>query len=693
MEAKFFKLIIQGIVCLKTACIFASQDFIVVNKKDITHQFVRIDKPTDHFTQNVFPVWENETFEIFDQVKDKEAIAIDIGAWIGTTAIWLAKNFHHVVAIEPDYKSVDCLKKNLAASDCWNFSLCDRPLSNRTENVIFGPRGPVLNESISYIKNRVDNDLEYTKKSITFKQLIYDYIYDQETLKNRSISFIKCDIEGGEEDVLEDILHFAYNNQCKVYLSFHLDWWKSKTINEFEYLFKYFKTNCPEKDICQYLTQHPWASLLFEPLDAGVLVKKNMTAVVIGYNQYTFIKNMVGQLEKYTSDIVVIDNASTYQPLLDYYANDFKYTLLKQKVNDGPGVYSQGRIQKIVGDLYILTDPDLQFNPNLPENFIREFIDIMNEFGASRVGFALFIDSDDIRTDITFNGRSIKDWESQFWQNQLIYSPNPNIELYNASIDTTFCLINRRLKYPHIRVAGDYTCFHIPWYKNFQHLLAKGEYQSYLNNNISTNWFKNELDQQYEHACYQPSDINEHVKTLRMLAMKCSSVVEIGVRTMVSTWGILKGLSENPSGCSSYLGIDIDLPPSDTLNLAKKIAEENGISFSFLQANDMTVDLEPTDMLFIDSLHTYCHLTYELEKFSPKVSQYIAMHDTSWGNIDDPTYLGDYSEYPAEYDRTKRGLWQAIEDFLKRHPEWTLIERRFNNYGFTILKRISSIHK
>jgi|GEM_PF-515531 len=198
-----------------------------------------------------------------------------------------------------------------------------------------------------------------------------------------------------------------------------------------------------------------------------------------------------------------------------------------------------------------------------------------------------------------------------------------------------------------------------------------------------------ELQRKYEISCSQPSDINEHIYTLRCLAKECPSVVEIGTKSMVSTWGILQGLSENPSAARSYLGIDLTAPPLATLNLAKRLAEESGIQFSFWQANDMSVDIESTEMLFIDSLHTYCHLTYELEKFSPKVSKYIAMHDTSWGNIDDPVYHGDFSEYPPEYDRSKRGLWLAIEDFLQSHPEWTLHERYLNNYGFTILKRVS----
>ena len=68
------------------------------------------------------------------------------------------------------------------------------------------------------------------------------------------------------------------------------------------------------------------------------------------------------------------------------------------------------------------------------------------------------------------------------------------------------------------------------------------------------------------------------------------------------------------------------------------------------------------------------------------------MHDTDdpWGYIDDfQVYQGDKSEYPASIDRNRVGLWAAVEDFLKRHPEWVLQERRLNNHGFTILKRIS----
>lgn len=202
---------------------------------------------------------------------------------------------------------------------------------------------------------------------------------------------------------------------------------------------------------------------------------------------------------------------------------------------------------------------------------------------------------------------------------------------------------------------------------------------------------KYHLQQMYQHHCAAKSDINEHIPVLKELAKECASVIEIGIRSMVSTWGVLLGLAENNMPTKDYIGIDLNYPPTDSLNLAKRLAEANNISFKFWQANDMEITIDPTDMLFIDSLHTYCHLTYELETFSPKINKYIAMHDTSapWGEIDDTEYKGDYSEYPAHFNREKRGLWLAVEDFLNRHPEWALHQRRFNNHGFTVLKRIA----
>ena len=54
------------------------------------------------------------------------------------------------------------------------------------------------------------------------------------------------------------------------------------------------------------------------------------------------------------------------------------------------------------------------------------------------------------------------------------------------------------------------------------------------------------LREMYEYQCNTPSDIYQHIPILCQLAKECSSATEIGIRSIVSTWGILQGLSESP---------------------------------------------------------------------------------------------------------------------------------------------------
>ena len=214
----------------------------------------------------MFENWENETFEVFDRMKNKEGIAIDLGAWIGTTSIWLSKHFYHVLSVEADKESLKCLDTNLKASDCLNVTICPKAIAEKCQKVIFGTLSRTLNESMSCIKEISNLESDYFTESISFKQLLSEYILANETLNSHKITFIKCDIEGGEENILEDLLNFAYNNGVTLWISFHLDWWKHKQIDEFEGLFKQFKIESPQEDVCDYIRGHPFTTLLFQPL-------------------------------------------------------------------------------------------------------------------------------------------------------------------------------------------------------------------------------------------------------------------------------------------------------------------------------------------------------------------------------------------------------------------------------------------
>ena len=372
----------------------------------------------------------------------------------------LSKRFKKIIAVENNKNSIERLESNIRKFCYKNIKLCKKKLVQ--------------------IKNNL-------KDCITFKELIYYNVHKF----FQNISLIVCEMNGEEEEILEDIFIYAFYSKVNILIKLNLDNWKNKDINRFKYIFDHFKF---DKNLLLY---NEW--IYFEPHNDNniQLFKNNMSIVIIGFNQYTYISKMVKQLEPYTNDIIIIDNNSDYKPLLDYYDNEYKYTLLRMDKNFGHKVYEESFIVNMLGNIYIITDPDLEFNKNLPKNFIQEMIQVCKDYKAGRVGFALLIDVDDIRSELSYAGMPIKKWEGRFWLNKINH---PRLDLYSAAIDTTFCLLNtlnneNRLS---IRIAGDYTCKHKPWHKNYYLELLDDEYDHYLLNNRSTNFWIDKSKKEYD---------------------------------------------------------------------------------------------------------------------------------------------------------------------------------------------------
>ena len=49
------------------------------------------------------------------------------------------------------------------------------------------------------------------------------------------------------------------------------------------------------------------------------------------------------------------------------------------------------------------------------------------------------------------------------------------------------------------------------------------------------------LETYYEERCKKPSDINEHLPTLKKYSEECEHITEMGVRWVVSTFAFLMG--------------------------------------------------------------------------------------------------------------------------------------------------------
>ena len=173
-----------------------------------------------------------------------------------------------------------------------------------------------------------------------------------------------------------------------------------------------------------------------------------------------------------------------------------------------------------------------------------------------------------------------------------------------------------------------------------------------------------------------PADIWEHLPLLRDLASKCDHVTEFGVRDgMGSTVAFL---AAQPRVLISW-----DIEPFAIVN--QRIADlswrAGKTRFQPRVGSTLEIIIEPTDLLFIDTIHDYAHLKAELERHADpvegKIRKYLVFHDT--------ITFGEVSG-----DGTIPGLRAAIRWFQKCHafPLWELIEDRKNCNGLVVLRRI-----
>ena len=182
----------------------------------------------------------------------------------------------------------------------------------------------------------------------------------------------------------------------------------------------------------------------------------------------------------------------------------------------------------------------------------------------------------------------------------------------------------------------------------------------------------------YDSCVGHPSDINEHLPLLREYAAKCEHVTEMGMRgARGSTVAFLAAQPRefiswdlNPAAIVSQAVLDL-LPLAGRTQFQPRVGDS------------LKVEIEETDLLFIDTLHTATQLRDELLRHGmnnsrvSKVRKYLIFHDT--------VTFGTKGE-----DGTEPGLRSAIRWFQKEQafPLWKLVVDAQNNNGLVVLRHI-----
>lgn len=167
----------------------------------------------------------------------------------------------------------------------------------------------------------------------------------------------------------------------------------------------------------------------------------------------------------------------------------------------------------------------------------------------------------------------------------------------------------------------------------------------------------------FEYLCTTKSDINEHMETLRDLARQCNSVVELGVRSCVSTWAFIEGMNGG-----TLISVDIKHPKEygGSLTSVEKACKNKSILFKFYETSSLDIQLTEADMIFFDTLHTYDQLSQEIRLHADKAQKFLVFHDTV---------------------SCKDEIMPAIDELLK-DKKWRIKEDRQNNNGLLVVERV-----
>ncbi|MFD7707535.1 hypothetical protein [Streptomyces sp. NPDC059786] len=194
-----------------------------------------------------------------------------------------------------------------------------------------------------------------------------------------------------------------------------------------------------------------------------IVPRAHIPTVIICHNLLQDLAQLVGWLEASGhQQIILLDNASTYPPLLEYYASSPHDVLRLQENLGHEAPWTCGLVEKIGSTRpFIVTDPDVLPQDSCPHDAAEYFQDLLlRHQDFDKAGFSLSID--DI-PEWYPHREVVVQWEKPFWTKEV----EPGV--YAAHIDTTFSVHRPGTPYKvteALRTASPYSARHMPWYRD-----------------------------------------------------------------------------------------------------------------------------------------------------------------------------------------------------------------------------------
>lgn len=212
----------------------------------------------------------------------------------------------------------------------------------------------------------------------------------------------------------------------------------------------------------------------------------NVPIIINNRNRFSFLKQMIEQLQSFGyMNIYVLDNDSSYPPLLEYYEKaNVKVIYLKKNLGYR-ALWISGVFDQFKNKYYVYSDPDILLQDDCPKDFVYHLYRYLNKYsGKEKAGVALKID--DLPEYYNLKQEVFK-WEKPHWEKKL------EDDVYDALVDTTLALykplaFGNAEECSAIRVAGKLTAKHLPWYLDSLNLSEEEQYYKQNVSNTSSYW-------------------------------------------------------------------------------------------------------------------------------------------------------------------------------------------------------------
>lgn len=210
--------------------------------------------------------------------------------------------------------------------------------------------------------------------------------------------------------------------------------------------------------------------------------KPVVPAIINVRNWFSTTKKLADDCAARGMRVILVDNNSTYEPLLDWYSS-CQYEVVRLATNLGHHApWLSGTVAMTKAYWYVVSDCDLDIG-DVPQNVTEMLMEghLQSNYRIQKCGLSLRID------DLPEWQSKAKQYESQYWREK-----SHDQRFYIANTDTTFAMYSIRSLYRRIkpawRTAPPYCARHMPWYIDCENM--NDEEKFYFNNASRSNSWK-----------------------------------------------------------------------------------------------------------------------------------------------------------------------------------------------------------